>query len=179
VNRIKKWLFEYFEIVIPGSIKSYYDHDNYQLSDSLLDWIEKNKDFCNSLKLRHPRRFRKIPYLITSHTPPSHLFHRDEIIGLWYLDIKNYLEQKKPFFKQDFVVNKNGNSQLFTSFAQRGFSGGDYVEPVDIFFEKYGNNGKYYHKGKRWEHHYDDITDLPNNTLQELANKIIRELKIK
>lgn len=90
---IQSWLFQHFELASPGAIRTYYDHDHFQLSDQLLDWIEQNKNFRNSLKLRHPKRFRKIPYLITSYTPSTHPLHKDQIIGLWYLDIANFITE--------------------------------------------------------------------------------------
>ncbi|MGH7141858.1 MAG: hypothetical protein ACREF5_00030 [Candidatus Saccharimonadales bacterium] len=176
MKRLQIWLFKNFEIFFSGAIRAFYDHDHYQLSDQLLDWIEKNKDFRNSLKLRHPRRFRKIPYLITSHAPSTHPLHEDQIIGLWYVDLVNVVKKQQPYFKQDFIVNKKGKSEVFISFAQNNFVGGNYVESINSFFKKYGSNATYYHRGKKWEHHYGDIQDLPNTKLQELARKIIADV---
>jgi hypothetical protein len=148
------------------------------LSEELLDWIESNPSFRKSLKLNNPNRFIKLPFLITSHTPRAHKLHKDEIIGIWYLDKNNYQNNQEPLFKQDFIVNKLKQNKEFVSFAANSFANGDYVEPIDNFFKIYGSGGKYYHKsGIRWEHHYDSVADLPGNRLQMLALSELTKLK--
>src|SRR3989344_2375664 len=144
------------------SLKRRFPHRSYSLSNPLLQFMEAQPLFYQSLKLANWRRFQVIPHIITSHTPASHSRTLDEIIGMWYLDKEGAGTQNNPFFKQDFVVNVGRLDSEFVSYTI-GFPTSQYVKPITDFFRDYGAGGQYYHKGSRWEHHYIDLVNLPNN----------------
>lgn len=147
--------------------------EKYPFSDELCNFMDSNPDFYNSLKISRPERFVFIPIIFTSHTPSEHCLTKDEVIGMWYYD------QKKTKFKQDFIINKNKENKEFISYtaiteAKKYKS--KYVQVINDFFEKYGKNGTYYHNGNKWQHHYRDIDDLPNEpNLKFLAAEIQKE----
>ncbi len=153
--------------------------NQYPFSDELCDFMDNNPEFFCSLKLSNSSRFKFIPLIFTSHTPNNHTKHKDEVIGMWYLDtsknICNY-HSRICFFKQDFVVNIGKRNKEFVSYSA-DIESGKYVKPISEFFRIYGSGGKFYHDGKEWQHHYADISSLPDEPrLREWAQKIKREL---
>jgi len=138
-----------------------YPKKNYPFSDELCNFMDKEPDFYNSLKIVNTNNFIFIPIIITSHTPVNHPLYNDEIIGMWYYDKKN---NGLNTFKQDFIVNKDSANKEFVSYTAKEIVknyNSKYVQEIDNFFSKYGNNGKYYYNGSRWQHHYKDINKLP------------------
>lgn len=131
----------------------------YRFSDELCAYMDRNPDFLKSMKVNKPKRFVCFPMIITSSSPKH---PEDQVIGIWYLDKQNYKDNKKPLFKQDFVVNKSKQNREFTSYAVEMFVNNNDVLPLNQFFSDYGDGGKFYHKGKAWEHNYDDVENLPD-----------------
>mgnify|MGYP001566357369 CR=1 FL=1 len=144
------------------SLKRRFPHRHYPFSDPLLKFMEAEPTFYASLKLANWRRFKTIPRIITSHTPTGHSHSQDEIIGVWYFDLEGTGVNGHPFFKQDFIVNIGRMDREFHSYTV-GFPTNQYVHQIGDFFNTYGLNGQYYHRGSRWEHHYLDVADLPND----------------
>lgn len=151
----------------------------YPFSDELCLFMDKNPKFFNSLKLANSKRFEFIPLIFTSHTPKLHPKSKDEVIGMWYLD-KDKKKCKEHnivcLFKQDFVVNIGYKNKEFISYSTNN-NKGKYIKPIKVFFRLYGENGKYYHKGNQWQHHYRNVKDLPNESrLKSFANKLIAKI---
>lgn len=145
-----------------ASLKRRFPHRHYPFSDQLLRFMESEPDFYTSLKLANWRRFKTIPRILTSHTPTGHPRSQDEVIGIWYFDLEGTGANRNPFFKQDFIVNIDRMNREFHSYTV-GFPSSRYVHQIGDFFNTYGLNGRYYCRGSRWEHHYLDVTDLPND----------------
>lgn len=144
---------------------------NYPFSDELCDFMDREQDFYGSLKISQPERFVFVPIIFTSHTPASHPLEKDEVIGMWYFD------KEDAKFKQDFIVNKNSESEIFISYTAKWVVEkfcSKYVQEIDNFFSEYGNNKSYYHDGNKWQHHYDNISDLPDEpSLKLLAQQLV------
>jgi len=150
--------------------------DKYPFSDELCNFMDQHPEFFQSLKLAKPNRFVFIPIIFTSHLPVGHPKSADEVIGVWYLDKKSLKENSKPLFKQDFIVNIGKSNHEFISYSAVN-KDGKYVRPIKEFFKNYGENGKFYHDGRRWQHWYNDTSDLPAEpNLKYLAEKIREKL---
>jgi hypothetical protein len=135
-----------------------YPKKNYPFSNELCEFMDKEPDFYNSLKIVNTNNFIFIPIIITSHTPVSHQHHNDEVIGMWYYDKNNNT------FKQDFIVNKDSANKEFVSYTAQDIvkrHNSNHVQIINKFFDEYGESGKYYHNGSRWQHHYKNINELP------------------
>lgn len=133
--------------------------DDLPFSKELKEFMYKNKDFFNSLKLSKPDKFKYIPIVITSRTPNTHKLHNDEIIGMWYFDID------KKIYKQDFIVNKEKSNCVFISYTAKKIVkqlNSSFVKCIDDFFIDYGEYKKFYHNEERWQHHYKNKRELPN-----------------
>jgi len=149
------------------SFRRKFPASKYPFSDALCSFWDKHKEAFQSLKLSNLNRFAVIPVIFTSRTPYPHEKCKDEVIGIWYLD------KQKNIFKQDFIVNVKGKHKEFISYSANN-NNGKYVRPLKEFFEKYGANGKFYHDGKRWQHHYRNLEDLPDEpNLKRLAKEIL------
>lgn len=142
----------------------------YPFSDELCNFLDAHPEFFNSLKLSKPGRFEFIKLIFTSHTTPPHPMCSDEVIGMWYYD------KSKPIckshncvclFKQDFVVNKNHLNKEFVSYST-GNNDGVFVKPIKEFFKLYGDGQNFYHDGSKWQHHYKDVIDLPDEPYLKL-----------
>jgi len=136
-------------------------HENYPFSKELKSFMINNKEFTKATKLYNSHSYYCLPFIITSSTPS---FPEDEVIGIWFVNKTD----KGPRYKQDFIVRKKESFVLYTS---KHYARGKHVEPLKNFFEKYGENGKYYHSENRWQHHYKTLKDLPHPGLKELALK--------
>lgn len=146
-------------------------------SDGLLDYMDKDIFFYNSLKLANVSDFRFLGILFTSHTPSGHPSSTDEVIGLWYGDINNIKSNSHPHFKQDFIVNIQKQDRGFISYTIKRFVNGNSVKLINDFFRDYGDAGKFYHNGLRWQHHYKTINDLPNEPgLHDAAKNLLIKL---
>lgn len=138
---------------------------NYPFSDEICLFMDNHPEFLVSLKLSNINRFLYIPLIFTSSTPSNHPLFNDQVIGMWYIDKTNVRANHPPFFKQDFVINKDSNNVEFTAFTSNAIIrriNSPYVRLINDFFRDYGNNGQYYHNGNRWDHHYNSVNDLPN-----------------
>ena len=134
----------------------------YPFSDSLCDFMDKNPSFYNSLKLANSARFEFIPLIFISNTPHWHKNASDEVIGLWYLDKINLKSGRGPVFKQDFIINVDTENKVFKSYAVKKYVDNKTVFVIDNFFKEYGENGAFYHGGKKWQHNYRDVSELPD-----------------
>lgn len=134
--------------------------------------MDEHPEFLKSLKLSNSKRFDFIPLIFTSHTIPSHEKNADEVIGLWFLDKeKAFCKRHKTvcLFKQDFIVNTKKENKEFISYSSDNDKG-IYIKPIKDFFVLYGNNEKFYHDGKCWQHHYQNVENLPEEPrLRKLA----------
>lgn len=158
------------------SFRKKYPANQYPFSDELCLFMDNHLEFFHSLKLSNPRRFNFIPLIFTSHTPPNHPNHRDEVIGMWYLDNSQKqcgTHKRGCPFKQDFVVNIRHENQEFVSYSTDN-NDDKYVKPITTFFNLYGANGKFYHDGKEWQHHYSDVLDLPDEPKLRLWAKDLK-----
>jgi hypothetical protein len=134
------------------------------ISDDLLNFMDAHPDFEESLKLSNTDRFVCLNHFILSQQPPSTTHHQDQVVAMWYADKWNIRSGIQPFFKQDFVVNLGMRNQEFVSYTSKR-SHPPYVYSLSAFFAKYGDGDKYYHRqgSKPWVHHYNDISDLPED----------------
>lgn len=148
----------------------------YPFSDSLCNFMDKNPSFYNSLKLANPARFEFIPLIFISHTPHWHKKASDEVIGLWYLDKDNLKSGRRPVFKQDFIINVNTENKFFKSYAVKEYVDNKIVFLIDNFFKDYGENRAFYHDGKRWQHDYRDVNELPDELNLRLLATILKIL---
>lgn len=138
----------------------------YPISDDLCIFWDNHPDMFQSLKLSNQSRFKFIKVIFCSYSPTGHQNCNDEVIGMWYYDMN------KGIFKQDFIVNIEAKGKKYISYSTNN-NNGKYVRPIKEFFEKYGQNGKFYHDDKRWQHHYNAIDDLPDEeNLKFLAKKV-------
>jgi len=139
-------------------------------SAQLEEYIKKNPNFKKSLKLYNQSRFEVFQRIFLSYPP---IFPNDEVIGLLYCDKENVKKNKKPFFKQDYIVN-HGNG-IFTSYTNISPQAKD-VKHIKDFFNKYGRS-KYYGTDKgKGDHHYDDVSDL-HPAFQKEAQGILNKVK--
>jgi len=150
--------------------------DKYPLSDELCTFIDSNPKAREALKFSNTKRFIAIPLIFTSNTPKTHPKHKDEVIGLWSIDKSGeFCSRHKTVcsLKQDFIVNiekKNQDYVVYT--ADRKFK--KLVRPIKEFFKVYGQDGKFYHNGKEWNHHYAKIDDLPDEpNLRKLVSELL------
>jgi len=154
--------------------------NRFPFSDEICLFMDNHPEFKNSLKIVNPNRFKYISLIFTSHTPPTHPFSNDQVIGMWYIDAINFRLSRFPLFKQDFIVNKDSNNIEFISYTTRPIvrrANSPFVQPIQDFFRIYGQNGLFYHNNQRWAHHYDNITDLPNEPrLRLMARSLINTL---
>lgn len=146
----------------------------YPFSDALCDFMDKNPPFYNSLKLVNSTRFVLIPFIFISRTPYWHRKARDEVIGLWYLDKINLKSGRGPVFKQDFIININTENKSFKSYAVKEYVDNKTVFLINSFFKDYGENGVFYHDGKKWQHDYRDVNELPDEPNLRLLGTILK-----
>ena len=86
------------------------------------------------------------------------------------MDKDKFRKGNTPLFKQDFIVNVGMQYKTWHSYSIEEYVDNDTVFLIDDFFKNYGKNGSFYHDGKKWEHHYNTVNDLPNEpNLQTLA----------
>lgn len=139
-------------------------------SNSLDEYIRKNPQFRNSMKLYNPKRFIPLGTIFLSRSPDH---PTDEVIGILYCDIDNVKKNRHPFFKQDFVINHgNKNFTSYTSIKTQSKN----IKHINDFFAKYGNR-KYYGTDKgRGGHHYNDVLNL-HPLLQSEAYEILKKVK--
>ncbi|MBI5151356.1 MAG: hypothetical protein HZA34_02150 [Candidatus Pacebacteria bacterium] len=153
---------------------------SYPFSDEICFFMDNHPEFLTSLKLSNDNRFLYIPLIFISSTPSTHPLFNDQVIGMWYIDKTNVRANHLPFFKQDFVVNKNSNHMEFITFTTAKIVSrlnSPYVKLINDFFSDYGNNGQYYHNGNRWDHHYNSMNDLPNEPrLRIMATNLLNRL---
>lgn len=156
------------------NMRTKYPEDKYPFSDELCNFMDQHPEFHDSLKLANPKRFKFIPVIILSHTPESHPLSSDQVIGLFYYD------KKTRIFKQDYIVNKDQGHVEFISYSASQ-NDGDYVKPIESFFDDYGNKGPFYHRSDlacKWEHHYSSVESLPDVCdLRNLARRILKNSK--
>lgn len=139
--------------------------------------MDKSPFFYNSLKLANTARFEFIPLIFITHTPYWHRMASDEIIGLWYLDKINLKTGRGPIFKQDFIVNIKTENTIFKSYAVKKYVDNKTVFLMEDFFNKdYGENGKFYHDGKKWQHNYRDVNELPDEPNLKLLATMLKVL---
>lgn len=160
------------------SMRKRYPPEQYPFSENLYTFMESHPEAEAALKLSTPKRFVTVPRIFLSWLPGSHPKAADQIIGVWYFD-KNkpycHIHKKVCAFKQDFIVNVGELGKEYVVYTARK-KPPPYVQPISKFFDEYGENGKYYHKGKQWNHHYATVKDLPDEpTLRQLASKIERD----
>jgi hypothetical protein len=151
--------------------------------------MDEHGDFLSSLRLNKPKEYVFIPLIFVSHPPDEHAQTLDEVIGLWYLNMKHLQEpptdpEKLILYKQDFIVNVKGDGKEFHSYIsgelykrEKGFNKSVYVHTIKDFYEKYGENRKYYtrpnHK-KFWMHHYRDENELPDEPSLKSAALMVK-----
>jgi hypothetical protein len=147
--------------------------------------MDNNPDFLHSLKLNNAKDFEFFGYLSITH-PENPLLCEDEILGFFYIDIKNCKHGTTPLFKQDYVVNVKKQNKTYISYTADKIAGktkNAFVQPLLNFFDLYGCKNIYYSKEgvKWWHHHYNDVTDLPDSPPpnKELLRQIGNKLKIK
>ena len=149
-------------------------------SPGLRTFMWEHPRFRASLKLADPDRFLLLPGIIVSRQPPEGPHPEDEVLGMWYLDKVHFVRRRRPFFKQDFVVNVEGDDTTFVSYSASNVCG-PYVLPLRVFFSTYGDGKRYYHRDdpkKFWVHHYDGVDDLPDiGNLRELGRRAKEELQ--
>lgn len=152
--------------------------DKYPFSNELCAFMEAHNDARAALKASNVKRFVTLPEIFTSYTPATHKLHEDEVIGVWYIDKSDEfckMHHKVCRFKQDFVVNVGKKDREYVVYAAN-MKVSKHVRPIAEFFSKYGQQGKYYHNGEVWQHHYKNISDLPNeNGLKKLAEQYLAE----
>jgi len=147
----------------------------YPFSPALHRFMKTEPKFYHSLKFFNRERFYLLERFIISRTPDDHPLHEHEVIGLFYLDKENLRKDKKPFFKQDFVVKKG---DVFVSYTAKQLAKrlrSQYVRPLKAFFREYGKDKRFYHDGERWQHHYDDVESLPQ-CLHEYARRALESV---
>lgn len=150
----------------------------FPFSDALCKFMDDHPEFLNSLKLSNLNQFEFIPLIFISHTPSIHAKHKDEVIGMWYLDKSGQrckFHNRICLFKQDFVANVNKQDKEYVSYSTSN-NNGKYVRSIAEFFSIYGANGKFYHDGREWQHHYVDVNALPDEPrLREMAKSLKRK----
>ena len=150
--------------------------DHYPSSNELWSFIESHPEFLLSLKIFNLQKFEFIPLIFVLTLPPEHPRFGDEILGFWYVDKENLINNQMPIFKQDYVVNKNKGGKEFISYSRDVYDG-EFVKPLREFFSIYGVAGKYFHDNLKPDHHYKKISDLPDEKLKLLAENIINKLQ--
>lgn len=157
-----------------------YPANNYPFSSEMCLFIDNHPEFLRALKLSNTNRFQYIPLIFTSSTPNTHPLTKDQVIGMWYIDKNNYYAGRHPFFKQDFIINKNSLQIEYIVFASRAImrrESSPYIKSIDDFFQDYGQGGQYYHNENRWDHYYNTVNDLPDEPrLRRLATDFINQL---
>lgn len=90
----------------------------------------------------------------------------DQVIGVFYKDTTpKYSKHLGAIanFKQDFIV-RNGN--IFTAYISKNLvKNSPNVKNISEFFRVYGEENKYYYKGKLWNHEYANSSDLPSEII--------------
>lgn len=157
------------------SMRKRYPPEEYPFSEDLYVFMEHHPEAEAALKLSAPERFVTIPRIFLSWLPDNHPKAADQIIGVWYFDKnKPYCRKHKKIctFKQDFIVNLGDKGKEYVVYTARK-QPPPYVQPIRKFFDEYGENGKFYHEGKQWNHHYAAVDDLPDEpALRQLASTI-------
>jgi hypothetical protein len=166
-----------------------YPASRYPLSDQLCAFMDVHPEFHESLKLHNTKRFHFLRCILSSGLPSGEHHADDEVIGLWYLDKQNLLRlsgdraraisERRPFFKQDFIVNVGSREAEYVSYTAESIFEQiqkkiqtPYIRLIDDFFLQYGKGGAYYHNGLRWQHEYPDVEDLPaEKGLRDLARQ--------
>ena len=155
--------------------------NQYPFSDALCSFWDYHPEAFLSLKLNNTKRFELLPVIFTSHTPFPHRQCNDQVIGLWYLDFSGTvckIHKRICWFKQDFIVNINEQHKEFVSYSANN-KNGKFVKTITDFFNSYSQNGKFYHDGKNWQHHYSNVEDLPNEpNLRILAKQALLKRNI-
>lgn len=129
-------------------------------SVSLKKFCEVHPEFKNALKFIYFNRFIALQAIFTSSSP---YYSKDQVIGIPVYDYG----LKKPLFKQDFIINRDGTNTEFVLYT--GLSSAvdnKYVKHVNEFLAFYGR-GKYYINA-----HRPRYEDFPPE-LKERAKKAI------
>jgi len=106
-------------------------------SQGLKQFCKKNPSFAKALKIIYHDRFIALLAVGTSGSPN---YPDDEVIGIYVYDYK----LKNPRFKQDFIVNKGGESKEFILYT--GLSSvvdNKYIRHINEFLSTYGKGGYY------------------------------------
>ena len=175
-----RWRWKHADnILLPENARQGYPSAKFPFSDELCTFVGANPAFAESLKLANPWSFSFFGYIDCSHTPETHPRHEDEVLGMWYLNKEYVCDREQPQFKQDFVVNVGKKNENFVSYTAKHITqrlNGPLVKPINDFFETdYGDDGKYYHNGSRWQHHYYHVDDLPE-PVRELGKTMLERL---
>jgi len=158
-----------------------YPKNEYPFSDGICSFWDSHSEAFNALKLNNPKKFDFLGVIFLSHTPSSHPKSSDEVIGIWYLDYSGSsckFHKRICWFKQDFIVNIKKQDKEFVTYSAN-YEEGKYVKPINDFFRLYGDDGKFFHNGKEWQHHYFNVLDLPDEpTLRKSAKQILIKRRI-
>lgn len=103
----------------------------------LKEFCKTHPDFGKALKIIYFDRFITLQAVGTSYSPN---FPQDEVIGIYVYDYG----LKIPRFKQDFIININGQKKEFILYT--GLSSvvdNKYVKYINDFFATYGKGGYY------------------------------------
>lgn len=134
-------------------------------SKGLKSQIFNDSEFSKALKINNPSRFVSAGAVVISSSP---LCPQDKIIGFFVYDIK------KEIFKQDFIVDVNGEDREFVLYTRNRKNERKNIKDIKMFFKKYGQ-GVYYLNS----HHptYEDIPDeIKPSALR--AIRLAKKLKI-
>ncbi|MBI2669674.1 MAG: hypothetical protein HYX20_00790 [Candidatus Yanofskybacteria bacterium] len=162
-------------------LRTGYPAPHYPFSNTLLAFMANDNNFYSSLKLANSTRFQIIPVILTSHTVLPHPLSADQVIGIWYFDKVNFNTGNTPFFKQDFIINVGTRHTDYISYSAAN-SNGQSVKPIREFFRLYGSGTKFYNRNarhpQRWQHHYDNVINLPRSAeLRAWAKKLRDEYR--
>ncbi len=129
-------------------------------SDNLIAWVAKNPDFAEALKVIYPTNFLTLQAISITY-PPSKT--NDQVLGVFAYD------RKLKKFKQDFIVNVANRHEefiLYTALPGKNPKYTKYVQHINGFFSKYGNNGHYANT------HHPSYEQLPAE-IQERADLVL------
>lgn len=106
-------------------------------SNELIAWAAKKPEFAEALKVIYPDNFLTLQAISITY-PPSKT--NDQVLGVFAYD------RKLKKFKQDFIVNVANEHKefiLYTALPGKNPNYTKYVQHINGFFGKYGDNGNY------------------------------------